>query len=164
MIKDNGGTHNTGDAVPKPMTQHRLQAYYLAEHGQNPAILATPEDVDALIETLRTDPAVDDVANLYPLSQPLLSDGLPGRQLRVGIDGYLGVGVLSFGDAETGLLVSVGSPGSRKGVAYTMVGHRTEFPDHSEVPIDLVRRAVQEFLANGGERPTCIQWQEENYD
>jgi hypothetical protein len=154
---DNGGTRNTGDAAGK----HRIKAYYRDEHGHDPAILSTAEDVDALIEALRTGPPGYDMADLFPLSRPLLSDGVPDRQLRVGIKGDLGVGAISFMDVETGILASLGPPGSRKGVFYDLMGHRSEFPDHSEVPIYLVRRALKEFLASGGERPTCIQWQED---
>lgn len=156
---DNGGTRNTGDAAGK----HRIEAYYREEHGRNPVILTTAEDVDALIEALRTGPPGYDMADLYSMDRPLLSDGQPDHQVRVGINGSLGVGAISFGDVETGILVSLGPPGSRKGVFYDMMGHRSEFPDYSEVPIDLVRRAVKEFLTSGGQRPTCIQWQEDNY-
>lgn len=157
---ENGGTRNTEGAVGK----HRIEAYYREEHGRNPAILSTAEDVDALIEALRTGPAGHDMADLYSMERPLLSDGQPDHQVRVGINGDLGVGAISFGDVETGTLVSLGPPGSRKGVFYDIMGHRSEFPDHSEIPIYLVRRALKEFLANGGDRPTCIQWQEDNFD
>ena len=43
--------------------------------------------------------------------------------------------------------------------SYFIVGNAIEFPDRSKIPIDLVRRAVKEFLASGGQRPTCVQWQ-----
>lgn len=48
-------------------------------------------------------------------------------------------------------------------VAYCAIGHRREFPDHSEIPVDLVRQAVKEFLISGGQRPECVQWQAEEY-
>ncbi|MGI5249913.1 Imm1 family immunity protein [Actinacidiphila glaucinigra] len=56
------------------------------------------------------------------------------------------------------LIASVGSPGSRSGVAYHVAGHWTEFPDQSEVPVARVREAVKEFLRSGGNVPTCLTW------
>jgi hypothetical protein len=39
------------------------------------------------------------------------------------------------------------------------MGNDTDFPVDSEIPIDLIRQATKEFIASGGERPTCVQWQ-----
>jgi hypothetical protein len=61
-------------------------------------------------------------------------------------------------DAE-GNVVTLGSPEGRGEVSYFIVGNATEFPDRSEIPIDLVRRAVKEFMVSGGQRPMCVQWQ-----
>ncbi|MEU1601025.1 Imm1 family immunity protein [Streptomyces sp. NPDC005708] len=52
----------------------------------------------------------------------------------------------------------MGAPGSRSGVEYYVAGHWTEFPDHSEVPVALVREAVKEFLRSPRNIPTCIKW------
>ncbi|MFF4692381.1 Imm1 family immunity protein [Streptomyces sp. NPDC001307] len=50
----------------------------------------------------------------------------------------------------------------RKGcgeVSYSCEGDITEFPDRSETPIDRVRQAAKEFLASGGQLPTCVERQ-----
>jgi hypothetical protein len=44
-----------------------------------------------------------------------------------------------------------------------LLGHVREFMPGSEIPIDLVRQAVKEFLGSGGQVPTCIEWQKEEF-
>ncbi|MFD5570274.1 Imm1 family immunity protein [Streptomyces cadmiisoli] len=84
------------------------------------------------------------------------------HEFLVGVDKGLQVGVLSFMD-ESGNLVSLGHADGRGSVSYFLGGDKLEFPNRSEVPIVLVRQAVKEFLTFGGQRPTCIQWQEPEY-
>ncbi|WP_406601295.1 Imm1 family immunity protein [Micromonospora yasonensis] len=38
-----------------------------------------------------------------------------------------------------------------------------EFPPNSEIPIDLMRRAVKEFCLSGGQRPPCVQWEKPEF-
>lgn len=138
---------------------HRLEARYRREHGKDPVILSTSEDVDALIEALLTGPPYHNLAQLHSLERPLLTAGDPDHELLVGVDRDLPVGVLAFMDAESGNLVTLGSLEGRGEVSYLIMAQSTEFPDRSEIPIDLVRQAVNEFLVSGGKRPSCVQWQ-----
>jgi Immunity protein Imm1 len=46
-------------------------------------------------------------------------------------------------------------------VVYYYLEHDHEFPRDSVIPVDDIRQAVKEFLASGGECPTCIQWQQD---
>jgi hypothetical protein len=48
-------------------------------------------------------------------------------------------------------------------VEYMLLGHVREFMPGSEIPVERIRQAVKEFLGNGGEIPTCIEWQEEEF-
>ena len=139
--------------------QHRVEARYRREHGKTPVILTTSEDVEALIDALLTGPSYHNLAQLHSLERPLLPSGYPDHELLVGADRDLPVGVLAFMDAESGNVVTLGSSEGRREVPYLIMGQVTEFPDHSEVPIELVRQAVKEFLASGGKRPSCVQWQ-----
>jgi hypothetical protein len=41
---------------------------------------------------------------------------------------------------------------------YMYMTSDNEFPPNSEIPVELVRRAVHEF-ADTGRRPTCVAWQ-----
>ncbi|RSS57504.1 Imm1 family immunity protein [Streptomyces sp. WAC01280] len=36
-----------------------------------------------------------------------------------------------------------------------------ELPEHCKIPADLVRAATKEFIATGGQRPTCVEWKPE---
>lgn len=141
------------------VTRHRVEARYRREHGREPVVLRTSEDVDALIEALLAGPAYHNLAQLHSLGRPVLPSGYPDHELLVGVDRNLPVGVLAFMDAESGNLVTCASSEGRGDVSYLIMGQSTEFPDRSEVPIEVVRQAVNEFLVCGGRRPSCVQWQ-----
>jgi hypothetical protein len=140
---------------------HRIEARYRRDNAKNPAVLGTPEDVDALIDALLESPEDGNLAQLHSLERSLLPSGYPDHELLVGVNGDLQVGVLAFMDYE-GNVVTRGMA-SRPDVAYSITGARTEFPDNSEIPVDLVRRAVKEFLLAGGQRPTCVPWQPDTW-
>jgi hypothetical protein len=73
-------------------------------------------------------------------------------------------------DTSNAGLAACGTPavtvaGTASGAAATATrsftaigGEEHTFPIDSEVPIDLIRQAVKEFLASGG-RPSCVRWQ-----
>lgn len=70
------------------------------------------------------------------------------------------MGALTFAEDEN--FASKGSV-DRGIVEYMLLGHVREFMPGSEIPVERVRQAVKEFLRNGGEIPTCIEWQEEEF-
>jgi hypothetical protein len=43
-------------------------------------------------------------------------------------------------------------------VAYHFLGEYRVFPGGSEISINIVRQALKQFLASGGEVPTCVKW------
>ncbi|MEU9032687.1 Imm1 family immunity protein [Streptomyces sp. NPDC048383] len=136
------------------------QARYRKEHGDNPVLLYTPEDVDGVIDALLDAPAgviVQNLAQIHSLERDLLPSGFPDHELMVGVDKNLQVGLISFADDEN--YATLGNEDSRPGPVYFITGHDTYFPDNSEIPIHLVRQAVKEFVASGGQRPNCVQWQ-----
>lgn len=138
--------------------QSGVEAYFRKEHGDRRVLLETPEDVDAMIDSLLGGSNFENLAELHCLGRELLPSGFPDHELLVGANPELQVGVLEFMDAD-GNVVSRGSLEGRGEVPYFIVGNPTEFPEYSEIPIALVRQAVKEFLASGGQRPTCIEWQ-----
>ncbi|MBS2545292.1 hypothetical protein KGQ19_00270 [Catenulispora sp. NL8] len=141
------------------MMQHRVEARYRRDHGKEPVILTTSEDVDTLIESLLTGPAYHNMAQLHSLERSLLPSGYPDHELLIGVNRDRPVGVLAFMDADSGNLVTQGSSNGQSEAAYLIMGQLTEFPDRSEVPIELVRQAVKEFVDSGGQRPLSVQWQ-----
>ncbi|WP_326768051.1 Imm1 family immunity protein [Streptomyces sp. NBC_01591] len=141
------------------MTYNRAQAYYREQHADEPSVVRTPEDVDALIDALATGPEFENLAVLHSSERELLPSGFPDHEFMVGADGKRQVGVLSFMDEKS--FVSLGSSGSSGvEVSYFVVENPTEFPATAEIPLALVRQAVKEFLSSGGRRPACVQWQE----
>jgi hypothetical protein len=140
------------------MTGFRVEARYQREHGENPAVLTTLEDVNALIDWLLAAPADHRMAQLHSMQRQRLPSGWPDHELLVGVDPALNVGALEFYD-HRGNLVTVGPPDSRVEVGYCIMGHLTEFPPHCEVPLDLIRAAVKEFCSSGGMLPTCVTWE-----
>ncbi|MGY4744144.1 Imm1 family immunity protein [Streptomyces sp. ATMOS53] len=155
--------HTTGLVLAQldEVTVGRVQAYYRREHGDNPVLLQSESDVDALIDALLLSRPSENLAALHSLERPLMSAGVADHELMVGADGDLQVGVLSFMD--DGNFVSLDSSKGRGEISYSIMGKATEFPKCSEIPIALVRQAVKEFLSSGGQRPTCVQWQEPEF-
>jgi hypothetical protein len=140
----------------------RAEVFYRRGQGSRPALLSSPEDVDALIDELLTGPVHENLAALYSLDRPLMPSGAADHQLLVGVDRELGVGLVGFMDAG-GNVITVGPPDGRTEVIYYSTAEVTEFPGPCEIPVDLVRRAAKEFLASGGQRPTCVRWQVPEY-
>jgi hypothetical protein len=68
------------------------------------------------------------------------------------------VGAATFMDAAAGNLTSLGPFAGRGDFFYLLAGHTREFLDRSEIPLALLRQAVKEFMASGGQLPTCIEW------
>ncbi|WP_158101836.1 Imm1 family immunity protein [Streptomyces swartbergensis] len=140
------------------MTTRKVQAYYRREHGDNPVLLQGPSDVDALIDALLAGGPSENLASLHSMERPLMPAGVPDHELLVGVDAGPQVGVLAFMD--DGNYASLDPSKGRGEVSYSIMGNATEFPENSEISIALVRQAVNEFLSSGGQRPTCVQWQE----
>ncbi|WP_051183491.1 Imm1 family immunity protein [Streptomyces sp. HGB0020] len=143
------------------MTYGQVAACYRHGHGDNPVLLQSAADVDTLIDELLASEPWENMASLYSMERPSMTTGVPDHELWVGADGARQVGVLGLMD--DGNFVSLGPANGRDEVAYGLMEHRREFPENSEIPIALVRQAVKEFLCSGGQRPTCIQWQEPEY-
>nr|WP_179419492.1 Imm1 family immunity protein [Streptomyces sp. TLI_235] len=140
------------------VADNRLEARYRRPDMQNPVLLSTSGEVDRLIDALLTGPALHDAAHILSRARSRISTEFPDHGLYVGVSRETGVGALALTAPEVGHVASVGTPGSRSGVAYHVAGHWTEFPDDSEIPVALVREAVKEFLHSGGSVPACIEW------
>ncbi|MEU4197673.1 Imm1 family immunity protein [Kribbella sp. NPDC026611] len=134
-----------------------VKAYYKHEHGDQPQRLETAADVDQLIDGLLTEDYSNSVAALY-VEGRLNAAGVPDHELLVAINNQ---------DGDVGALRYMGGAGTyyTKGVShadtdptYYYTGSGREFPADSELPIQQIRRAVQEFVA-GGQRPGSVAWQ-----
>lgn len=142
------------------------EVVYKQGQGRDPMVLDSADDGDRLIEELRRAPQPHGVphnlAQVYSSKREKLPSGQPDHELLVGIDGERGVGVLSFADAS-GNVVTAADSGPRF-VEYFLAGNVTEFEAVRpvEIPVDEIRRALREFLADGN-RPSSVEWQPLEY-
>ncbi|MFE3876703.1 Imm1 family immunity protein [Kitasatospora sp. NPDC059146] len=142
-----------------------VEVRYRADQMADPGRLTSVEDVDRLIDELLDGSAYENLAQLTHLARGIVKPRVPGHDFpavpdhdfQVGVDREQDVGVLLFIDGS-GNFVTAGPPESRNAPAYYLAGHWTEFRDQVEVPVDLVRAAVKEFLLTGGRRPSCVAW------
>ena len=134
-----------------------LDVYYLFEHDDSPVVVTTAEEVDTLIDRVRAE---------SPEQAPILMDvHMSGDPYSQGMD--VGVsddhGVIRYSGRDwPGGVVSTGD-GSANGaeLSYFYLGHWRGFPANSEIPLDLVRKAIKEFMTTDGARPPSLRWQPE---
>jgi hypothetical protein len=137
---------------------YSVAAYY--KRGE-PIAASTDEEVDSLVDDLLAAGFENSIAKLHVRERALSAAGFPDHQLRVAVNAEDNVGSLHYmGPSFAGF--SKGNVSKRDEVFYYYVDHDHEFPRDSEISIDLIRRAVKEFVASGGERPTCVEWQKES--
>lgn len=136
---------------------HSIAAYYTSSE---PTIITGPDQVDAFITELLGAGYDNSIAKLHIRERPRNTAGFPDHMLRVAVNADDNVGGLAYLGPTFG--------GFGKGqlswydeVVYYYAGHDHEFPRDSEIPLTAVAEAVKEFLASGGERPTCVRWQED---
>jgi hypothetical protein len=133
-----------------------VKAYYRHEHGDEPVLVETAADADALVDALLAEPYDNSVAALY-VEGRLNEAGVPDHELLVAVNHEDKVGGLRFmGDGGT--YFSAGSPSRHDEVVYYYMGSEREFPHASEIPVDVVKQAVRDFLENQGHRPTGVAW------
>jgi hypothetical protein len=124
-----------------------------------PIIITTPADIDRFIDEFLTADFSTSIAKLRVRERPANTAGLPDHQLSVAVNAEDNVGGLRY----TGANYAGFSKGEVSGydeVVYYYLDHDHGYPRDSVISIDTIRRAVKEFLASGGERPTCVQWQD----
>jgi hypothetical protein len=131
-----------------------LDVYYLPEQD-SPIVVSTMEEVDALIDRVRAE---------SPSAAPILMDvhlsGNPAPQgLDVGISTDCGVIRYSGRDWPRGVMSTGEKRTDQTERPYFYMGHWRKFTASAEIPLDVIREAVKEFLVTDGARPTCVQWQ-----
>ena len=135
---------------------HSISAAY---RRSEPAVLATPQDVDVFLDEFLTADFATSIAMLYVRERPLNDAGYPDHELSVAVNAEDSVGGLHYsGPNYSGF--SKGAVSRYDEVVYYYLDHDHEYPRDSVVSIGIIRQAVKEFLATGGERPTCVQWQD----
>ncbi|MBT8226775.1 MAG: hypothetical protein HKP61_17115 [Dactylosporangium sp.] len=135
-----------------------VEAYFDQDHGEHPIVVRRDEDMDALIDALLAQPFSNSMATLYVAERPLNAAGVPDHEFAIGVDAEDGVGSLWYMGAGGGWY-SQGARSQRDEVYYCYMGNDRDFPADSVIPLELVRQAAKEFLANAGARPVAVAWQ-----
>ncbi|WP_436500004.1 Imm1 family immunity protein [Actinokineospora sp. HUAS TT18] len=133
-----------------------LDVYYLPEHDESPVVVATEDEVDALI---------DAVAAQSPSTAPILMDvhlsGDPYAQgLDVGVAAERGLIRYAGRDWPLGVVSTGAAPAGGNPVPYFYMGHWREFPSNAEIPLATIKAAIKEFMSTDGGRPASVKWQE----
>ena len=133
---------------------YALEASY--KHGVGVSLLRTDDDIDGfLAELLNAGPDYQS-ATVYAVDESADED--PTHELVVGVDQATALGAVRYA-GDVGEWFSKGEQVNPDGVRYLYFGTAHEFPADSEVPLDLVRQALRELLANEGTRPESLTWQ-----
>jgi hypothetical protein len=127
--------------------------------GNSPVQITSPQDIDALILDLSNDDGDNTIASLYINERPTTAQGLPDHELRIAIDGERKVGAIRYMSGNDAWY-AVGQQSDLDAVLYFYMGHDEQYPSDSEITIDEIRTAANEFLATGGDRPTSLTWSE----
>ncbi|MCR3746115.1 Imm1 family immunity protein [Lentzea californiensis] len=131
-----------------------LEASY--KHGAGVTLLRTDDDVDGFLTELLDAGQDYRSATVYAVDE--CADEDPTHELVVGVDQASALGAVRYAD-DDGEWFSRGEQVKPDGVRYLYYGTAHEFPADSEVPLDVVRQALQELLANQGMRPEGLSWQ-----
>lgn len=137
-------------------------AVFMEEHWHAPVLLDSEHVIDAMLDALIVAGPLHNAAQLMSLDRQMLSSGLPDHIFLVGVSAGGQFGILSYSTGEEGALIPAGEA-TAPVATYMLNTYPREFLEPAEVPIDLVRQAVKEFVLSGGRRPTCLEWREEPY-
>jgi Immunity protein Imm1 len=129
-----------------------LRAWY--DPDDEPILVNSTDDVDVVLDRLVIDRAAMRVPPLMQLSRRD-SDGW--AVLHVGVNDDRGI--LTHTDTTGSYATTDGTSPTRSPLVYDYMGHVREVPANAEISLIDVRKAVHEFVAANGARPTCVEWQ-----
>lgn len=138
---------------------YTARANHKRGHSTSPTQITSPQDIDALILGLSTDDGDNTIAGIYINERPTTAQGLPDHELRIAIDGDRKVGAIRYMSGNNAWY-AVGQKSDLDEVLYFYMGHDEQYPQDSELTIDEIRTATNEFLTSGGNRPTSPTWSE----
>lgn len=123
-----------------------------ADNGDVAFAVTTPQELDDLVDRIQAETS-DYLAP--PMIQVALAGGTRrGPMMEVGIGaekGFIGY----TGPDEGGWTQGDGDPDAL--ADYVYMDSHSQIPANAEVPMDVVRRGLHEFLATGGACPSVVQ-------
>lgn len=126
------------------------------KHGAGVRLLRSADDINGFVDELLSAGPDYRAATVYAIDEA--SDADPKHELVVGVNPENGLGGVRYA-GDDGEFHSQGEQVNPGGVVYAYFGTGHDFPADSEVPLGVVRQAMQELLASGGKRPACVTWQ-----
>ncbi|WP_052685130.1 Imm1 family immunity protein [Lentzea aerocolonigenes] len=133
-----------------------LRAWYDPDADDEPIIVTSTDDADALLDKLIADSTSMQVPPLMQLSR---RDSGGWAVLHVGVNADRGI--LTHTSAA-GSSVTRNSPDPNGDpLVYDYMGHLREVPANAEIPLPDLRKALHDFVSTDGERPDCVDWQQE---
>lgn len=134
------------------------RAYYQHGHDDHPVVIATAEDVRALIDTMLRQPVEDSTVAIYIAERPRHEIGAPDHELRFGVLADRKLGSIRYVNG----LDAWYARGVQEGpdpIHYQYMGHEELFPADSLVDLDVLLAVITAFLASGAElRPEGANW------
>lgn len=135
------------------------RAYYQDGHEDDPVVIATAEDVRALIDTMLEQPLQNSAVALYIQERPLHEIGVADHELRFGVLAERKFGSINY----TNGLEAWYARGVQDGdgpVRYQYMGNEELFPADSLVELETLFAVTKNFLATGAEqRPEGADWE-----
>jgi immunity protein Imm1 of predicted polymorphic toxin system len=131
-----------------------LQGGY--QYDQAPTVMRTDEDIDGFLAQLLVAGPEFTAATVYAVDET--SETEPDHQVVIGVNAATSTGGLSYA-GDDGEWFSTGDHADPDGVVFVYFGTEHEFPSNAEVPLDVVRQALRELLAERGHRPESVTWQ-----
>lgn len=134
------------------------RAYYEHGHDHNPVVIATVEDVQALVDAMLRQPVENSAAALYIAERPRHEIGVPDHELRFGALADRRLGSIRYVNGLDAWY-AVGVQNGPDPVSYQYMGHDELFPADSLVELDALVAVITDFLASGAEhRPDGASW------
>ncbi|WP_344870768.1 Imm1 family immunity protein [Allokutzneria multivorans] len=133
-----------------------LRAWYDPDDDNEPIIVGSAQDLDALLDRLAVDGALVDVPPLMQLSR---RDAEGWAVLHIGVNGDRGV--LTHTDGTGSYVTTDRTDATATTITYDYMGHLREVPGNAEIPLPEVREAAREFVSTNGARPTRVHWRAE---
>jgi len=140
------------------------RAYYQHGHDDNPIVIATVEDVQALVDAMLRQPVENSAAALYIAERPRHEIGVPDHELRFGVLADRKRGSIRYVNGLDAWYAA-GTQDEPRPVGYQYMGHEELFPADSLVDLDVLVAVITDFLASGAaQRPdgaTWVSWPDE---
>ncbi len=133
-----------------------IEAWYDG-NASGATTVTTAADLDRVLDAV--------AAMSGPTLAELYTDGDPEKSwLEVGLHGER-ASLRYVGDDAPNGAHSKGEtfplpPGGE--VLYYFMNNPREYPDDAEIPVDIARQAAHDFLTSGGQRPSGVNWTEQD--